>query len=124
MPKKRSTLKNKSTSKKKSTLKKKSVAKKKTSSKTKSKVTSNAPVDSYFILCNGQPIKNVRELADMLEEIRDEVFNCHVNPDKNDFATWIHDVFDDIELAKQLAGVKDKTNIRIVLYKHLIKKLS
>lgn len=90
----------------------------------KKKILENAPVEHYFVLCNGQPVKNVKELADVLEEIRDEVFSHHVTQDRNDFATWIHDVFKDIELAKELAGVKDKTQTRIVLYKHLIKKLS
>lgn len=90
----------------------------------KKKILENAPVEHYFILCNGQPVKNVKELADVLEEIRDEVFGHHVTSDRNDFATWIHDVFKDIELAKELAGVKDKTQTRIVLYKHIIKKLS
>ena len=110
---------------------KKAVKKEKSSEKkvvskvgVKKKIIDNAPVEHYFIMCNGQPVKNVKELADVLEELREEVFSHHVTSDRNDFATWIHDVFKDLELAKELAGVKDKTQTRFVLYKHIIKKLS
>jgi hypothetical protein len=88
------------------------------------KKVQDAPVEQYFILCNGQPVKNVKELADALENIRDDVFTHHVTPDRNDFATWVHDVFKDVELAEELAGVKDKGNTRIVLYKHIVRKLT
>jgi len=95
---------------------------KKTVSKTKK--LQDAPIEQYFILCNGQPIKNVKELADIIEDLRDEVFNHHVNMDKNDFAKWISDVFNEIDLAEQLADVKDKKNMQLILYKHIVHKLT
>jgi hypothetical protein len=101
------------------------VAKKVPSKVEKKKVGifSNAPEEHYFVLCNGQQVKNVKELADALEVLDDDVFNHHVTFDRNDFANWINDIFSDAELAAALAGVKDKKDTRIVMYKHLIKCL-
>jgi hypothetical protein len=86
-------------------------------------IKTDAPQTSFFVLCNGKPVKNIKELADVMEEIEDTIFNYHVTPDKNDFATWIKDVFKDIELAEKLAGVKDKKHMQLVLYKHITNKL-
>jgi hypothetical protein len=83
----------------------------------------DAPQENYFILCNGKPVKNMKELADILEELEDHVFNYHVSSNKNDFATWIKDVFKDLELAEKLAGVKDKQHMQLVIYKHITHKL-
>ncbi|MCF7866049.1 DUF5752 family protein [Candidatus Woesearchaeota archaeon] len=105
----------------KKTVKKKST--KKNVSKKKEKILGNAPEEHYFILCNGQPIKNPKELADALENLRDDVFHHHVNNEKNDFSTWINNVFEDIELAEKLGETKNKDHTRIILYKHLVKKL-
>lgn len=90
----------------------------------KHKIVTDAPTEQYFILCNGQPVKNVKELAEVIEDLRDEIFEHHVTADKNDFATWIHDVFKEVELAEELAGVKNKKDVRIVLYKHIVKKVT
>ncbi|MGV8161768.1 MAG: DUF5752 family protein [Candidatus Nanoarchaeia archaeon] len=91
--------------------------------KSKAKVFSDAPTEHYFVFCNGKPVKNVKELADALETLEDDVFNHHVTFDRNDFATWIKDIFKDAELANKLADVKDKGNTRIILYKHIVDNL-
>jgi hypothetical protein len=90
---------------------------------TETTVKRDAPETSCFILCNGKPVKNIKELADIMEEIEDQVFNHHVTSDKNDFATWVKDIFKDIELAEKLAGVKDKKHMQLVVYKHIAHKL-
>jgi len=86
-------------------------------------IRKDAPETSYFILCNGKPVKNIKELADVMEELEDAVFNHHVNNDKNDFATWIKDVFKDIALAEKITGAKDKKHMQLVLYKHITHEL-
>jgi len=83
----------------------------------------DAPETSYFVLCNGKPVKNMIELADVMEEMEDHVFSHHVTPEKNDFAIWVKDIFKDAELAEKLAGVKDKKHMQLVLYKHITHKL-
>jgi len=112
--------------KKKKVSKKKKVKKKSVKKKTKKK-TQHAARDAqpteYFIMCNGKKLKNIKELADVMEEIEDYVFNHHVTEDKNDFSTWIKDVFKEIELAKNIAGIKDKKHVQLVIYKHISHKL-
>jgi hypothetical protein len=89
----------------------------------KKAILKDAPEENCFILCNGERVKNVKELADILEVLSDDVFNHHVTFDRNDFSNWISDVFKDEDLAVALAGVKDKKDTRIVMYKHIIKCL-
>lgn len=102
----------------------KKVANKKSSGKSsKSLVKRDAPEDKLFFLVNGHKLRNIKELADVLADLEDWVFNHHVTPDKNDFAAWVEHVFEDIELAKKIAGVKDKDKMQLVLYKHLTHKL-
>jgi len=91
--------------------------------KTERSIRDNAPAENYFVLCNGQPVKNVKELADVLDNLEDHVFNHHVRPDHNDFTAWIKDIFQDTELAQKLADVKDKEHMQLVLYKHIAHKL-
>jgi len=127
----------KKTSTKKKTAKKK-VAKKKPGPKAKPKtaaqkkkekaksakaVKKNAHPDKVFIMVNGHKLKNVKQLADVMDKIEDHVFNHHVNEDKHDFAVWLRDVFEEIDLAKELADVKDKKHIQLVLYRHISHKL-
>ncbi|KYK24701.1 hypothetical protein AYK26_06535 [Euryarchaeota archaeon SM23-78] len=89
----------------------------------KKKLRKIAPKEKYFILCNGKPVKNIKELADILEELEDNVFNHHVRVDGNDFAKWVEDIFKDVELAEKIAGVKDKKHMQLVIYKHITHKL-
>jgi len=100
---------------------KRKTRKRKTSKKTR--VRKNAPKHNYFILCNGKPVKNVKELADVMEELEDHVFKHHVRADGNDFAKWVKDIFKDIELAEKIAGIKDKKHMQLVIYKHITHKL-
>ena len=131
MPAKASVKKNKNNAQKKSVTKKKPQAKKKAAKPNKSKekeqhrkaVKKNASPDKVFVLVNGHKVKNVKELADIMERIEDHVFNHHVNEDKHDFAIWLKDVFEEILLAEEIAGVKDKKHVQLVLYKHISHKL-
>lgn len=88
--------------------------------KTKAKIFSDAPGEHYFVLCNGQTIKSIKELADTLESVEDSVFFHHVNAERNDFATWVKDIFSEEALANELSGVADKGNTRIIIYRYLL----
>ncbi len=81
------------------------------------------PQENYFILCNGKPVKNVKELADIMDEIEDHVFSYHVRPEHNDFSAWVKDIFNDVELAEKLAGAKDRKSFQLVVYRHITHKL-
>ena len=82
-----------------------------------------APQENIFILCNGKPVKNVKELADVIDKLEDSVFEHHVKQDQNHFAAWVKDVIKDAELAEKLAGAKDKKHVQLVLYKHITHQL-
>lgn len=99
--------------------------KKKTQRKATKKAVINkdAPKDKYFVLCNGKPVKNIKELAELMDNIEEHVFNHHVKVDGNDFAQWVEDIFKDLELAQKLAGVMDKKHMQLVIYKHITHKL-
>jgi hypothetical protein len=83
----------------------------------------DATPDKMFILVNGHKVKNVKELADIMSKIEDYVFYHHVTDNKNDFATWLRDVFEEVGLAEELGGVKDKKHMQLVLYKHITHRL-
>jgi len=88
------------------------------------KILQDAPETQYFIFCDGHPIKNVTQLAEKLEQIEDHLFNYHVTEDKNDFVNWIKDIFEEVELAQEIAGLKNKDHVRLAIYKHIVKKTS
>ena len=60
------------------------------------------PPEQYFSLCTGGLIKDIRELAFTLEYLSDEELQHHVQPSKNDFSSWIREVFNEGQLAEDL----------------------
>lgn len=106
------------------------MAKKKTGSgkanETKKKSGARAfpeiPPEKYFVLSDGTQIKNMNELALMLDRISDEQFSYHVNENKNDFSNWIRDVFGQHEIADNLSGIKCKKESQIYLLKKVLAK--
>jgi hypothetical protein len=82
-------------------------------------LTREVPAHQYFVLANGQPVKHVAELASILDQLEDHVFRHHVTPDRNDFHSWIKDVFQDVDLARKTLGIDDKRHLQLVIYRHL-----
>jgi hypothetical protein len=80
----------------------------------------NAPPEHYFVFMDGSTVKNLKELADALEFITDEVFCHHVSQDKNDFCTWIADIFGEPELAEEVKKAEDKRHIQTIIYRFII----
>ncbi len=78
-------------------------------------LTQTISPQSYFRLSNGQIIKNLKELPDIIQNIDEAVFKNHVNDVKNDFATWIYNVFRLNDLSVKLGPVKSKEEtVRII----------
>jgi len=67
----------------------KKVVKKKVIIKQKPTIKKNANHNSAFILLNGKRLSNIKELADIMEEIEDHVFNHHVSENHNDFENML-----------------------------------
>ena len=79
--------------------------------------------ENYFVLHDGTVIKDYRELAANLATMSDDAFSYHVNNDKNDFATWIHDIFKEEELAADIRKCRSKVEMEALLYKWLFFRL-
>jgi len=80
------------------------------------------PEERHFFFVNGERVKNVKELAEIMDHIEQEVFDYHVNEERNDFYNWIKHVFDDIELAEKMVGVTGPKHLQFTIYKHVADK--
>ena len=87
------------------------------------KVLGEAPVEHHFVVADGRKIKNIIELADALETMSEEIFRHHVNDFKNDFSTWVKDVFYDHSLAEDIARAKNRLETQIAILRRLVKEL-
>lgn len=75
--------------------------------------------DQCFWTTDGRVLSNLVELRDSLSDMADEVFEFHVNKDKNDFANWVGSVLEDPELAKALQKAKKSKTARTVVVRRL-----
>ena len=62
----------------------------------------DVPQEFAFWVCDGQILKNLRELRDAFAVMNDYTFTYHVNEAKNDFHNWVKDIVRDDMLATQL----------------------
>ncbi len=87
------------------------------------KVLGEAPVEQHFIVADGRKLKNIIELADALESMSEEIFRHHANEFKNDFASWVKDVFYDHSLAEDITRAKNRLETQITILRRLVKEL-
>jgi len=90
----------------------------------KKDILKDANSDHYFFVNDGTVLKNVLDLSKQLDKMSDEVFRYHVNDMKNDFASWIKEIFKEEKLAEELLKTTEKDKTQIVLLKHIIKKFN
>ncbi len=81
-----------------------------------------APEDKRFVLNDGRILKDLKELADALEHMSEDVFRHHVNEAKNDFSNWARDVLNEKELAEDLQKLDSQLHAQIAVLKHIAKK--
>ncbi|MDD5086767.1 MAG: hypothetical protein PHV16_03350 [Candidatus Nanoarchaeia archaeon] len=62
----------------------------------------------HFKIHMGATVKNLEELADVLEMMDEETFKHHVTKEKNDFHNWVRDIVTDAELAKNLLNSRKR----------------
>lgn len=70
--------------------------------------TTNIPSDKYFYAADGSVIKHLGELPDALRNMSPGTFHHHVNSERNDFYNWVHDVFNNKNLARKIKNIKTK----------------
>ena len=68
----------------------------------------NAPHGKEFFLRNGRILKNLHELNNALHSIDSGTFQHHVTDTRNDFASWIRQVFMDENIASQVHSAKSQ----------------
>jgi len=90
----------------------------KSSTKRKS---SRAPKSKYFWVVDGTVIRGLKELAEAVDAMDYNIFEHHVNNGRNDFATWVEDVFELDNLSRDLRTTQDKNRTVITILKHLVK---
>ncbi|MBW2990745.1 hypothetical protein KY348_03505 [Candidatus Woesearchaeota archaeon] len=74
-----------------------------------------APKEHYFKLKNGQELKSLNDLRKALEYISDDEFNHHMNPEKNDFASWVKEALQNQELYEKIKDAKNKEELQEAL---------
>ena len=87
------------------------------------KVLGEAPEEHHFVVADGRKLKNIIELADALETMSEEIFRHHANEIKNDFSSWVKDVFYDHSLAEDISKAKNRLETQIVILRRLVKEL-
>ncbi|MBN1376722.1 hypothetical protein JW949_00110 [Candidatus Woesearchaeota archaeon] len=91
---------------------KKLVDEKQKENNVKESMQKEASEEGYFILRSKNGVagvlKSIDDLKEKLPSVPDEVFNYHVNENRNDFADWIENVFNAAETASKLRVLKSK----------------
>ncbi len=64
-----------------------------------------------FYLLKGRTIHNLKELGKALQEMDDEEYNHHVNPERNDFANWTENSLGKKETAQKMRKSKNKKEL-------------
>ena len=87
------------------------------------KILGEAPEEHHFVVADGKRLKNIIELADALETMSEEIFRHHANEFRNDFSTWVKDVFYDHSLAEDISRARNKLEAQIAVLRRLVKEL-
>ena len=87
-----------------------------------SKFVKDVSPNKQFVLCNGERLRNIKQLALAVDKLDDGVFQYHVTAWKNDFAKWVYDVFKEAKLAKTIGKIKNKKEMRKTIYNHFGEK--
>ena len=75
----------------------------------------------YFYLNNGKKLKNIAELMESLKDMDQDLFSFHVNEQRNDFASWVRDVFEEKELARRISRARYPSSMLKSIEKYIQK---
>ncbi len=71
--------------------------------------------DKRFFCHDGCTASNLQQLADCLSHMSTQSYDHHVTAEKNDFSSWVRDVFGDVKLANELARSRDRADAARIL---------
>jgi len=74
--------------------------------------------DESFKLNNGKTLFSLNDLIRELKDMSEDVFNHHVNVERNDFSDWANHVFDQKKLAFLLKNCKNKEEMLKLLQEY------
>ncbi|RME31381.1 hypothetical protein D6789_02920 [Candidatus Woesearchaeota archaeon] len=83
-------------------------------------MTVSDPTHRFFVHGGGE-LSSLDDLFTELQTMEQHVFAHHVNEERNDFATWVRDVFGDRLLARQIELAKDKDELCKLLFINLFR---
>ena len=89
--------------------------------RTTKRKTTRAPKTKYFWVVDGTVIRSLKELAEAIDAMDNNIFQHHANSERNDFATWVKDVFELENLSRELRTTTSKDRTVITILRHLIK---
>ena len=72
-----------------------------------------------FKLHLGTEIRNLTELAELLDVMSDASFAHHVSAKRNDFANWVREVVHDDDLSRMLAAIHDRQEMARAVNAHV-----
>ena len=99
------------------------IAENKSEITSKKKLMTTANEQHHFHVADGMKLENLMQLMEYLEKMSDEIYKCHANESKNDFSSWVNDVFEEPELAENLKTSSTKENVQLIIAKKLLKEL-
>lgn len=77
-----------------------------------------SPEGNSFFLSNGERLYSIQHLINELPGMDEGIFYAHVNSEKNDFSSWIRDVFRFEDLALRINSAKTKQEMLQILKKY------
>ena len=73
------------------------------------RLLADVPEEYVFRCCDGQILRNMKELRDVLNTMTYETYVFHANQEKNDFGNWAKDIIKDEMLANDLQKAPNRT---------------
>ncbi|MFQ5475073.1 MAG: hypothetical protein ACE5DM_04520 [Candidatus Nanoarchaeia archaeon] len=92
--------------------------------KKKPKSMEDCKPEQAFHLADGQKVNNLHELATAFGSMHDDVFNHHVNDEKNDFSSWVSVIIKEGNLAEELKKTKDRKEHHRKLLRHVVNDMT
>ncbi len=71
--------------------------------------------DRPFYFSNGQTVASLEELGYYLKFVSQSVFDKHLHTNRNDFSTWVRDVFNNHDLADKLQNIINRFEMSRIL---------